>query len=138
MQICINMHKVSSFHLFILQIQSILAPSQDWPHPFLTPNPNIFNHTLICVYTCQHAKNQLILSVHSWDNSKLVQRPDWQHPFLTMANYKIFDQLLIFVNLYQHAKNEAVSSICWRRKSWLKNAAIWLAGSTLVYISRTR
>ena len=61
----------------------------------------------------QHAKNQLIPSVHSSDTVNFrVQRPDGSNPFLTMPNQKIFNQLLIFANLYQHAKNEAVSSIC--------------------------
>ena len=61
----------------------------------------------------QQAKNQLILSVHSWDTiSFRVQRPDWSHPFLTMSNQKVFNQLLLSLNFYQHAKNEAVWSIC--------------------------
>ena len=58
----------------------------------------------------QHAKNQLIPSVHSSDTVNfIVQRPDWQHPFWTMRNQKIFNQLLIFENSHQHIKNEAVS-----------------------------
>ena len=60
----------------------------------------------------QHAKNQLIPSIHSWVTvSFRVQRPYWPHPFLTMLNQKLFDQLLAF-NLYQYAKNEAILSIC--------------------------
>ena len=77
----------------------------------------------------QHAKNQLIPSLHSWDavNFRIqkpdwpyhflttvsfrVQKPDWSYQFFTMLNQKTFNQLLIFVNLYQHAKNETVSSI---------------------------
>ena len=61
----------------------------------------------------QHAKNQLIPSVHSWDIvSFRVQRPYWPHPSFTAPNQKIFDHFLIFVNLYQHAKNEAILSMC--------------------------
>ena len=39
----------------------------DWPHSFLTmPIPIIFNHLLTCMNLYQDAKNQLILSAHSW------------------------------------------------------------------------
>ena len=86
----------------------------------------------------QHAKNQLIPSVYSWETFKFSPETDWPHPLLTMPNQNIFDQLLIFVNLYQHTKNEAVSSICFREIYWFKNPAILLAESILVYISGTK
>ena len=34
------------------------------------PTPKISNHLLICVNLYQHAKNQLIPSIHSWDTFK--------------------------------------------------------------------
>ena len=72
------------FHLFILQIQSILETC----HPtFDYPNPKIFNQLLICMNLYQHAKNQLIPFVHSSDTVNFrVQRPDFPNPFLTMPN----------------------------------------------------
>ena len=70
----------------------------------------IFNHLLICVNLCQHAKDQSIPSVHSGDTVNFRdQRPDQPHPFLTMPNQKIFNQILTFVSLYQHAKDYTVS-----------------------------
>ena len=38
---------------------------------------------------CQHAKNQSIPSVHSWDRVTFrIQTTDWSHPFLSMPNQK--------------------------------------------------
>ena len=98
------------------------VPSPNSPLLFLTMlTPKIFNHLLICMNLCQHAKTQLIPSVHSWDTVIFrVERPDWPDPLLAMPNQKIFNQLLIFVNLYQHEKNYALSSICVREMVDLK------------------
>ena len=105
------MQKISSFHLFILQIQSILKSRHQTSHNHCSPcSPQICNHLLICANLYQPAKNLLIPPVYSWDTVNFRDhRPDWLHPFLTMPNQKYFDQL--FINLYQHAKNEAVSWI---------------------------
>ena len=54
----------------------VLSP--DWSQPFLIIlTPKIFYHLLLCVNLCQHAKNQLIPSVHSWDTVNFrVHRSD--------------------------------------------------------------
>ena len=58
------MQKTSLFHLFRLQLQSILESRHMTGHPFLTmPTPKIFKHLLICMNLHQYAKNQLIPSV---------------------------------------------------------------------------
>ena len=104
---CINMQKISFYHLFILQIQSILESHQQLATPIFDHAHLIkFNYLLICVKLYKHAKNQLTQSVHSWDTANIrTQRPDWPHLFLTIPNQKLFNQIIIFVNLYQHAKN---------------------------------
>ena len=88
--------------------------------------PKIFNQLLICINLYQHAKNQLIASVH-WDTVNFrVQRTDWPHSFLFMPKHKISNQHLLFVNFYQHAKNEAVIDLFWKN-SWCKNpTSDWL------------
>ena len=74
------------------------------------PPPKIIKHLMICMNLYQHAKHQLILSVHSPDTITFrVQRPDWLHRLLTIPNQKSFNQLFIFKNLQKHAKNETVS-----------------------------
>ena len=111
---CISMQKISLFHLFIFEIQSISEYHDHTCHNhFLTmPTPKIFKHILICMNLYQHAKNQLIPSVHFSNKVNFrVQRPNSQHPFLTIPNQKMFIQLLSFANLHQHTKNEAVSLI---------------------------
>ena len=61
----------------------------------------------------EHAKNQFIPSLHSWDTVNFrVPWPDRPHPFLTMPTQNLFDHILIYVNSYhQHTKNQAVSLI---------------------------
>ena len=77
------------------------------------PTLKSLNQLLDFLNLCQHAKNQLMSSVHSGDKVKFrAQRLDWPKPFLIMANQKVFDQPLMFVNLYQYGTNYAVSSIC--------------------------
>ena len=79
-----------------------------WPHPFLTmPTQKTFDQLLIFVNLYQHAKNQLIPTVHSSDtvNSK-VPSHYWPNQFLTMPIPKTFK--LIFLKLYQHAKNKLI------------------------------
>ena len=104
MWISINMDKVSLFHMFILQT----VHTHFWPWP----PKKMFNHLLICVKLYQHAKNQLISPVHSWDTFKFSPQTRLATCFFIMPNQKVLDQLLIFVNLYQHAKNKTVSTIC--------------------------
>ena len=85
----------------------VLSP--DWPTPVLTRlTPKIFNHLLICMNLYQHAKNQLISSVYSWDIVYFrVQRQDC-HQCFDHAQPKTLD----FCEFVKYTKNEAVSSIC--------------------------
>ena len=86
--ICISMQKISySIYSFLrLPITRLVTTISDHAHP------KIFNHLLICMNLYQHAKNQLIPKVHSWDTINFrVQRPNWPHLFLTMPNQKIFN-----------------------------------------------
>ena len=74
-----------------------------------TPTQKSLNQLLAFLNLHQHAKNQFIPSIHSWDTANFrVLWPDWPHPFLTMPTQKISDQLLICVNLYQHVKNRFI------------------------------
>ena len=58
------MQKISSFHLFILEIESILESWDKIGHtPFVTmANHKDFDQLLIFVNLYQHAKNQAICS----------------------------------------------------------------------------
>ena len=133
------MQKISLFHLFILQIQTILESRHMTSYTHFWPTPNIFNHLLLFIKLYQHAKNQLIPLVPSWDKAYFrVKRPDCPYPFLTMLNQEIFNQLLIFVDFYQHAKKwDCFINLPWRNSSF-KNPATWLAESILTYVSETR
>ena len=58
----INMQKISLFHLFFLEIQSI--SESNWSHPFLTMlPPKIFNCLVICVKLYQQASVSSISSI---------------------------------------------------------------------------
>ena len=58
------MQKISLFHLFILQLQSILESRHQTGHTFLAMlTLRFFSHLLVYVNLCQHAKNQLILEI---------------------------------------------------------------------------
>ena len=61
----------------------------------------------------QYAKYQFITSVHSEDKANFwFPWQNWQHLFFTTLFQKDFDWLSVFVNLYQHAKSQTTSSIC--------------------------
>ena len=61
----ISMQKNSLFHLFILQIQSILDFCHQIRHTqfFTMLTPKISNCFLICVKMYLHAKNQFVLEI---------------------------------------------------------------------------
>ena len=138
--ICTNMQKSVIPSVISSDMVSFRVLSPDWPDPFLTmPTPKIFNHLLICINLYQHAKNQLILFIHSWDTvSFRVPRPYWPHLFLTVPNQKMFIQLLIFVNFYQYAKKWGYLLDFFWKNSWFKNPSTWLVDRTLAIISGTR
>ena len=78
------MQKLSSIHTII---QSILGSHElngrahFWPHP---PKPLAF------LNLHQHARNQFIPSIHSWDTVNFrVMWPDWPYPFLTKSTQKV-------------------------------------------------
>ena len=139
MSICINLQKISLFHMFILLIQSIFESHHmtSYVH-FNHANPKIFKHLLICRNLYQQAKTHLISLVQSWNTVNFrVQWPDWLYShFWPCLTKKIFTQLLFFVNFYQLVKNKAVSSICSGEIVHLKILqSDWLI---LDYISGTR
>ena len=108
------MKKISSFHLFILQVESSLEPyhmnshTNFWPCQFARSCTNMQKHSEL---------HWFILDIQSI----LESRDQIGHThFLTMPNQKRFNQLLIFVNFHELAENEAVSSICSREIVHLK------------------
>ena len=129
------MKKITLFHLLIFEVKSILEPvirlaTSTFDHA----HPKIFNHLLICVKLYQHAKNQLIPSVHTFR----VQKLDWAHPFLTLPKAKNFRSTFNFCEFVSTCKKwGSFISLFWRN-SWFKNLAIWMAENTLAYISGTR
>ena len=92
------MQKISLFHLFTLQIQSI----------FYHVNPKKLGEI---VAACKKSGNSICSFLRYKVNLESRDQIGHRH-ILTMPNQKRFKQLSIFVNLYQHAKNEAVSSTC--------------------------
>ena len=109
MWICINIQKISysicsffRYCQFQSSITRLATPISD--HANLQNFQSHFSLHESCM-NYQHAKNQLIPTVHFWDTVNFrVQRTYWSHTFLTIPNQNIFDQILIFLNLYQHAK----------------------------------
>ena len=81
------------------------VPSSDWLIP------KFLNHLLICVKLYQHAKNQLVLSVLSWDT---FWSPDTRLTTLifALASLKTFLLTFNFGEFYQNAKNKAALLIC--------------------------
>ena len=107
-------------------------------HFFTMPIPEIFNHLLICMNWCQHAKNKLIPSVHSWDTVKFrVHWPDCPHPFFTIPNHKNSNQLLS-LSICINMKRWGYFTDLYKRNSWFKYPSIWFAEIISVYISQTR
>ena len=79
--ICTNMQKISSFHQFILEIQSIFLWS-DWPDQFLmTPIQKFYEQLLIYVNLYQHEKNHAISLICSGDMliKKSCTLTGWKH-----------------------------------------------------------
>ena len=123
-----SMQKISSFHLFIFEIQSILGSCNQtghthfWPYPPPLPLPSSDTHThtntqmfdqlLISVNLYKHTKNGVIPSVHPSDTVNFrILSPHWLQPFLTMPTTKISNHFLICMNLYQYAKNHFIPSV---------------------------
>ena len=112
--------KITLFHLFIFEIQSILESRDQTAAPIfdLAPPspPQKNNQLLIFDIMYQHVKNQFIPSVHSSVTVNFrIPSPGWAHPFLTMLTPKIFNHLLIWVKLYQHAKNQFIPTTSFLR-----------------------
>ena len=73
------MQKISLFHQFSFEIQSISESRNENGHTY------IFDWLLIFVNLYQNAKNQFIISVNSSDTvSFRVLSHDWPHSSLTM------------------------------------------------------
>ena len=107
------MHKIRLTPTFTLQIEHILESHElkTYAHFWLHPPKNHQFLTILNLY--QHAKNQFIPSIHSWDRANFrVLLQEWPCPFLIIPTQKNFNKLLIFTNFYQYAKNQAISLIC--------------------------
>ena len=138
--IYVNMQKISLFpSAHFSDTVKFRVVSPDWPHPFLTMlTPKIFDHLLICMTLCQHAKTQLIPSAHSWDKLNFrVQKPDWPQLYLTMSNQS-FQSTINFCKFVSTCKElGCVIDLFWRNGR-VKHPAIWLAEAILACISETR
>ena len=89
------------------------------------PNPKIFNQLLICTNLYQHAKNQLISSVESWDqffsilsgeivHLKTMQSVvGWEHFVLYLKN-KIFPKYKICTGTQQIINIFILEQIQWK------------------------
>ena len=88
------MQKISSIHTLIHQI---LGSHELNDHACLTrPNQESLKKLLDFLNLHQHAKNQFLTSIHSWDTANFrVLWSNWPHPFLTMPIIKFFNELLI-------------------------------------------
>ena len=109
----------------------------NWPLPFLTSSTQkLINQLLAFLNLYQHAKSQLIPFVCFWDTVITAHRPDCQHPFLTLSKQKTFKQH--FCAFVSTCKKRGYFIYLFRRNSWFKNPAIWLAESILAYIFGTK
>ena len=88
--ITVSLQKISSIHKFIQQIlgsHKLNDQTHFWPDP-----PQNYWNNLTFLNLHQHAKNQFISSIHSWNTANFrVLWLDWPHPFLTMVTQIYFD-----------------------------------------------
>ena len=110
----------------------------NWPLPFLTSSTKkLINQLLAFLNLYQHAKSQLIPFVCFWDTVIFIaHRKGCQHPFLTLSKQKTFKQH--FCEFVSTCKKRGYFINLFRRNSWFKNPAIWLAESILAYIFGTK
>ena len=134
--IFVNLYKHAK-NQFILYVHSsdkvnfrVLPP--DWPHPFLTLlNQKIFNDLLICVNLCQQAKNLSILEI----KSILESRDQIGHTHFWPSQPKTFWSTFNFCEFVSISKELHCFIKFFWRNGWLTNPGIWLAETTLTYIS---
>ena len=115
MWICINMHKISSFHLFPLQTCMVnfrvQSPNSSHPPILDHAHPKNFQSPFTLHELLPTCKNRLITPAHFWDSFKFSLETRLATPIYYHAHPKNLYQLLTFAYLYQDAKNKAVSSI---------------------------
>ena len=103
------------FHLFILQILSVLESHHKNGHNHFLTMHNFFNRLLICMNLYQHAKtsyfNLFILEISQFQ-SPVTRLPE---PILDHGQPKNFRSTFNFCQFVSTSKNEAISSICSRK-----------------------
>ena len=112
------MQRISLFHLFILQIQSVLQSCHQIGHSrfwLCLCQSSFYLHKFVT--SCKKS----VSSICSFLRYSLESRIQIGEIYiLTMPDQKHLKQLLIFVNLYQHAKSESAILICSGEKIHLK------------------
>ena len=143
------MKKISLFHLFNFEIQSILVSHDQtgqihfWP----CPHKKFWSTSNFCesVSTSKKSVYSICYSIcHSVTDNFRVLSHDWPHASLTRPTPKIFNHLLFCMIFHQHAKYQVIASVyfwdtvnfrvqrpdllnlLWRNCSF-KNHTIWLA-----------
>ena len=135
------MQKISPIHWFILEMQILESQDlKDHAHFLSPPSKNYQLNFWLSWIFFQYIKHQFNPLIPFWDTANFsIIRPEWPHPFLTMATPIFFNQPFNFhYSLSTCKKNQAFSSFVFLRYSQFKNAAIWLAKNILAHISGTR
>ena len=110
-----------------------------WPCLFLTTATQKSLKTFNFPEFHQHAKNQFISSIHSWDTFNFwVMWPDWSHPLLITLTPQIFWSTFNLCEFVSTCKKSGyLIDVLWSY-GWLKNYTISLAENILAHISRTK
>ena len=126
--------------------QCILEIQQFWESHYLKANTyfwqwplkNYWSNFIAFLNLYQHAKNQFIPPIHSWDTSNFtVSGPACPCPLMTITQLpskKNFNHLWIFIDLFQNAKNKAIASFCSENIVELKSVqSDWLRAFCSIY-----
>ena len=106
-----------------------------WPHPFLTtPTIKLLRQLLALLNLLQHAENQFIPSIHSW-NAILESHDQTGQAHFWSCSLKNFWSTFSLCELLSKWKISGYFTNLFCRYGWLKNFAIWLAEEILGHSS---
>ena len=109
------MQKISPIHWFILEMQILESQDlKDHAHFLSPPSKNYQPNFWLSWIFFQYIKHQFNPLIPFWDTANFsIIRPEWPHPFLTMATPIFFNQPFNFhYSLSTCKKNQAFSSLC--------------------------
>ena len=137
---CINVQKISYFHLFVFELQSIFESRDQTGYThFWLRSPQKFSITFYFTWIC----TRMQISVNS--TCSFLRYSQFWSPVTKLATLifdhakaKNFRRTFNFCEFVSACKKWGCFIDLFLRNSWIKNLVIWLAENILVYISKTR